>query len=184
MGELDPLGPPGRAAGEVQDGEIVLGHPRAEGEAGRSGVDDRIPLGERHDPLDLVGERAGIAVGDQHAGAGAADDPDQLGRGEADVQRHQHQAGRRRAEVQLDVAVAVGGEHRHPIAALEPEAGERAGDLLAALGQRGVVEDLVAAHDGPAVGGRRSRPDQRVGHDQHRRQGIRRPEIGIPDGRG
>ena len=146
----------------------------ADPERRRSGrVHDGVPLVERHDPLDLVGERTWISIGDEQRWASRLDDPRQLGRRQPDVQRHEDQPGARHAQVQLDVPVAVGGEDRDPVAGPQSERGNGTADALAAPGERGVVEHVVATDDCRASRGDPARPRQRVGDRQHAAQRIR-----------
>jgi flavin-binding protein dodecin len=74
------------------------------------------------------------AVDEDHAVARVVDDVDDLLGEQADVQRVQDGAVGRHREVELEVALRVPREGRHPVAALHAEALEHAAEAVDALG--------------------------------------------------
>ena len=74
------------------------------------------------------------AVDEDHAVSRVVDDVDDLLGEQADVQRVQDGAVGGHRHVELEVALGVPGERRHPVAALHPEALEHAPEAVDALG--------------------------------------------------
>jgi hypothetical protein len=74
------------------------------------------------------------AVDEDDAVAGVVDDVDDLLGEQADVQRVQDGAVGGDREVQLEVALRVPAEGRHPVPGLDPEAFEHAAEAVDAIG--------------------------------------------------
>ncbi len=90
------------------------------------------------DALEAPGElgqrrREGV-VDEDHPVLGVVDDVGDLVGEQADVDRVQDGAEARHAEVELEVALAVPAEGRHPVALLDAEPLEDAAEALDALG--------------------------------------------------
>ncbi len=173
VGVHDALGTTGRAAGVVerQQRQLVLHrHPQRRG-TGQQGLvlvlgspDDHQPdvaaeLGEQG-----PGEVDEVLVDQEDPGAGVADDVGQLSGAQPGVERVEHRPGPRHPEVRLQGEPGVGRQHRDPVPRLHAEAGQRAGQALAPLGEllvgpadRAVHQGgPVAVHDaGPVEEGRR-----------------------------
>ena len=112
------------------------------GRRGRAGQ-QRLVLGAEADGrLHRLAQRAGVPVGQEDAGARAAQGVEQLGLGVAGVEGHDHEAGGGQREVGLHVPVAAGGQHGHAVAALQPERGQGRGQ--AACSGRGASRSRTA----------------------------------------
>ena len=161
MAEHHALGRPGRAPGVEQPGQVILGHPDAELDLGRVGEQRVVLAGvEADDVLDEGGEGPGVAVGDQDTGAGVDQGVAQLGLDVAGVEGHQHQPGGRDGLVELEVAVAVQRHDGHPVAALQAQLHEGAGEAAAALGGLLPGQSEVAADHRRTPAGRAPGPLQ------------------------
>ena len=178
VGEHAALGPPGRAGGVDQGGQVerrgrrtpllqlLVGDVAAEAAQGVDGV-----VGDRPDVVEVVEVAADLAhpgqvvggLGDHGAGAGVAEDPVHLlGRGGL-VDRHGDRAGEPDGVVEQRPLVAGLGDQRDPVAGLDAggdqtlgdraDLGEelRGGDVLpGGLRAPGTATEL---HGGPGLAG-------------------------------
>ncbi len=182
----DALRPPGGARGVVDRDQLVLVLRRAALRSARvSGGEQvlvRIARGARVvDPdhlqrrqveaLQRPGERR---VDQQEPRARVAEDVADLGRGEANVDRHHHPAGEGHAEVRLEHRRRVRAQQRHAVAAREPGRAQGARQPPAAAGQLRVAVPARPVDDRRALGEDARRPVQEAD----------RGELGAVDGAG
>ena len=148
----DALRPAGGAARVAHGRRIVLVQLRvAPIVGGRARQEVLVARLDHEDVLDrrltdeLLEQRHEHLVDDDDAVAGVRGDVREVGRVQADVQRVEHVAAARDAEVALHVLRVVPAKGRYAVAALESEPVERDGELLRAAHHLAVVRAVEAA---------------------------------------
>ncbi len=137
----------------------------------RAGAEQHVAAGlDRQFGADAVDQRAQFVLHDERARLAVADDVRRLGAGEAEVDRHRHQAGARQRDVDLEPLQRVVGQQRDAIALDEAQAQQRVGQRTGAFVPRDVAQralrvaraDLVRLH--ARVRGDRFGEGQQVAH--------------------
>ncbi len=165
-----PLRHARRTPGVEQRGEIVWPHTMPESTpCGAVDVVEQpfVVVGHRDDVLDECCQVTGVAVGDQDSGATVLHDVGQLGRRQPGVERHQHDACRRKPEERLEISMPVRRQQGDPIAMLHSQPGERAGQAVAAIGELRVAERALAVDHGESLAEAGSGVFEGVGQRQH-----------------
>ena len=118
MGEDDALAGSRRAAGVEQTGRFVLVHRGVVERRPRRGGDQLVVLAvvDADHAIDEVGERAGVAIGDEDPGAGIGERVCQLGLGPSKVERHLRSPAGRDPAVELDERDRVERQHGDSVA--------------------------------------------------------------------
>ena len=88
--------------------------------------------------------------------------------GAARVERHQHDAGRGKAEERLEVAVTIGRQESDAVTSANAEISNHAGQLSASIGKLVVRERSVAVDDRDTVTEATSGMLERIGQRHHR----------------
>ena len=121
VAEHHPFRGAGRAAGVEQPREGVLGYLLPQRNRLALSKQLLVVAGQLDHLLDDRCQRTRVAVSHQDPRPGILDRVFQLGIGMARVQRNDHQSGRRDGHVQLQVAMAVAGDHGDTVAVHEAQ---------------------------------------------------------------
>ena len=116
----------------------------------------------------LAHQRRVFAVVQQHGGAAVLQDERQRARVQAGVERVQHRAGHRHAEVRFVQGRRIGRQHRHHVAAAHAPGGQRRGHLAATVVGGVPILAMVAVQQRGALRVDGCRPLQ----EAQRRQGL------------
>ena len=157
VGEHDPLRPPGRPARVVDADRVVLADEPVLGLAVAGArqkflVVAAVPADQHALDLRRLDEVAQRLVDDEQPRAGVGEDVRDLLRHQPGVDRDEHRAGTRHAEVGFEELVDVGGEERDAIAVRDPALLERNREPPRSLACLRPRQAALSVDDGGSVG--------------------------------